>query len=129
MMSFICTNMGILLTGNFSCFPKHCLPFDVIINRCQLVLTFNCVSKRPKHTDSWHFFSAEFLIDIIGKNIRFLSKFILLVSGCSQGQDYGVSYLQHGLQDGSNNNEEDDGEEEGSVDDLKFDEASLDSED
>lgn len=57
------------------------------------------------------------------------ANFILLVSGCSQGQDYGVSYLQHGLQDGSNNNEEDDGEEEGSVDDLKLDEASLDSED
>lgn len=56
-------------------------------------------------------------------------KFILLVSGCSQGQDYGVSYLQHGLQDGSNNDEEDDGEEEGSVDDLKLDEAGLNSED
>lgn len=55
--------------------------------------------------------------------------FILLVSGCSQGQDYGVSYLQHGLQDGSNNNEEDDGEKEGSVDDLKLNEASLDSKD
>lgn len=56
-------------------------------------------------------------------------KWILLVSGRSQGQDYGVSYLQHGLQDGSNNNEEDDGEEEGSVNDLKLDEAGLDSED
>lgn len=54
---------------------------------------------------------------------------VLLVSGGSQGQDYGVCYLQHGLQDGSNNNEEDDGEEEGSVNDLKLDEASLDSED
>lgn len=54
---------------------------------------------------------------------------ILLVSGCSQGQDYGVCYLQHGLQDGGNNNEEDDGEEEGSVDDLQLNEASLDSED
>ena len=56
-------------------------------------------------------------------------KFISLVSGCSQGQDYGVSYLQHRLQDGSNNNEEDDGEEEGSVDNLKLNEASLDSQD
>lgn len=56
-------------------------------------------------------------------------KLNLLVSGRSQGQDYGVSYLQHGLQDGSNNNEEDDGEEEGSVNDLKLDEAGLDSED
>lgn len=52
-----------------------------------------------------------------------------LVSGCSQGQDYGVSYLQHGLQDGSNNNKEDDREKEGSVDDLKLNEASLDSKD
>lgn len=56
-------------------------------------------------------------------------KFFLLVSGSSQGQDNGISYLQHGLEDGSNNNEEDDGEEEGSVDDLKLDEASLDSQD
>lgn len=56
-------------------------------------------------------------------------KRVLLVSWCSQGQDYGVSYLQHGLQDRSNNNEEDDGEEEGSVDDLKLDEAGLDRED
>lgn len=54
---------------------------------------------------------------------------ILLVSGCSQGQDYGVCYLKHGLQDGGNNNEEDDGEEEGSVDDLQLNEASLDSKD
>lgn len=58
-----------------------------------------------------------------------VSCYILLVSGGSQGQDYGVCYLQHGLQDGSNDNEEDDGEEEGSVNDLKLDEASLDSED
>lgn len=56
-------------------------------------------------------------------------RLILLVSGGSQGQDYGVCYLQHGLQDGSNHNEEDDGEEEGSVNDLKLDEASLDSKD
>lgn len=55
--------------------------------------------------------------------------FLLLVSGCSQSQDYGVCYLQHGLQNGSNNNKEDDGEEEGSVDDLQLDEASLDCED
>lgn len=56
-------------------------------------------------------------------------KFNLLVSGRSQGQNNGVCYLQHGLQDGGNNNEEDDGKEEGSVDDLQLDEASLDSED
>ncbi len=60
---------------------------------------------------------------------RHLVNYILLVSGCSQGQYDGVSYLQHGLKDGSNNNEEDDGEEEGSVDDLKLNEAGLDSED
>lgn len=41
----------------------------------------------------------------------------------------GLSYLQHGLQDGSNNNKEDDREEEGSVDDLQLNEASLDSKD
>lgn len=55
--------------------------------------------------------------------------FVLLVSGCSQSQDYGVCYLQHGLQDGSNHDEEDDGEKEGSVDDLQLNEASLDSKD
>lgn len=54
---------------------------------------------------------------------------ILLVSGCSQGQDNGVCYLKHGLQDGGNNNKENDRQEEGSVDDLQFNEASLDSED
>lgn len=52
-----------------------------------------------------------------------------LVSGCSQGQNNWVSYLQHWLQDGSNNNEEDDGQEERSVNDLKFNKSSLDSED
>ena len=57
------------------------------------------------------------------------SEFSLLVSGSSQGQDYGVSNLKHGLQDGGNDNEEDDGEEEGSVNDLKLDESSLNSED
>jgi len=53
----------------------------------------------------------------------------VLVSWRSQGQDYGVGYLQHRLQDRSNHNEEDDGEEEGSVNDLELDEASLDGED
>lgn len=53
----------------------------------------------------------------------------LLVSGCPQGQNYGVCYLQHRLQNGSNNNEEYNGEEEGSVNDLKFNETSLYSED
>lgn len=54
---------------------------------------------------------------------------ISLVSGCSQGQHNWVSYLQHRLQDGSNDNEEDDREQERSVDDLKLNKPSLDSED
>lgn len=54
---------------------------------------------------------------------------VSLVSGCSQGQHNWVSYLQHRLQDGSNDNEEDDGEEERSVDDLKLNKPGLDSED
>lgn len=56
-------------------------------------------------------------------------KNVLLVSGGSQGQDYRVCYLQHGLQDWGDDDEEDNGEEEGSVDDLQLDEASLDSQD
>lgn len=54
---------------------------------------------------------------------------VLLVSRSSQGQHNGISDLQHGLQNGCDHNEEDDGEEEGSVDDLKLNEACLDCQD
>ncbi len=54
---------------------------------------------------------------------------LLLVSGGPQGQNYGVSNLQHGLQDGSHHDEEDDAEEESSVNDLQLNEPSLNSQD
>ncbi len=54
---------------------------------------------------------------------------LLLVSGGPQCQNYGVSNLQHGLQDGSHHDEEDDAEEESSVNDLQLNEPSLNSQD
>lgn len=54
---------------------------------------------------------------------------LLLVSGGPQSQNYGVSNLQHGLQDGSHHDEEDDAEEESSVNDLQLNEPSLNSQD
>lgn len=61
--------------------------------------------------------------------LQMCGRFDLLVSGGSQSQNYGVSNLQHGLQDGSNDDEEDDGKEEGSVDDLQLDQTRLHSKD